>query len=152
MEKISKNIYLERMLRQHNIDFTPDLSGTLFLDIFPYPYVMVSWDDQSDDYHLGLYDSTTMKASDGEEYEEPKHPAIANIYFDREDLLARFLVELRDGGFDGWSNGNIEKWREETREQHLRYLLREHPETIKENYPNWLQDKLIENLKEKLDK
>lgn len=136
--KIDPMVYLKRILSENKIEFSGDLSGTIYPLVEDY-WVMINHHDGY--YSLGLYDK--------EAYENGGC-AYDNILFERPDSFARFLRALGDEVFEGcYVAGNIELWKAETDELHLMWLLGERPETVMRDHRDWFDKQLLGIVKEK---
>jgi len=133
--KIDPMVYLKRLLNENKIEFSPCLSGTIYL---AEQLIMINHHDEY--YSLGLYDK--------EAYENGGC-AYDNILFERPDSCVGFIKALEPGGaFHGcYVQGNIEQWKAETDELHRMWLLGEKPEQVMKYHRNWFDKQVLELVK-----
>lgn len=132
--KIDDMVYLKRMLSEKHIEFSTDLTGTIYLDeVAENCWVMINHCDGY--YSLGVYNQDAY---------ENNGCAYDNILFERPDSLARYLKTLAEGQWKGcYVAENLTQWKAETDELHLQWLMQNNPEYVVKYHPQWFNKALI---------
>jgi hypothetical protein len=144
--KVNSSIYLKRLLTEKGVAWSTDLTATIYVCLKD-ETIMIS--DHEGFYMVGFYELEEQEF-EGKTEMCAKDEPYDDIHFQRPDSCASFVKYYLDGTFSRMTRDELEEWKAETDEKHLRWLLENNPDYVTKHHPNWLQSKVVEVVKESL--